>query len=385
VSGSLLGYDGAVPGPVLRVKQGEELSLRLFNELGEPTCLHWHGVRGPNAMDGVPGLTQPPLGPGESFDIRFRPPDAGTFWYHAHSSGQVDRGLHGALIIEEPNPVNVDRDLALVLGMPDGGESPPRGLILVNGAVQPDIPVRSGERLRLRLINATSARGLSLKLEGHAAWVMAIDGQPAEPFLAREGRVGLAPGSRVDVFLDATASAGASAPILSGLRDEYSIARLIYQASGHGPAKPRSQPPPLPSNPLPARIDLKNALRVDMTVARALTGGGVAGNGLAAGTRAGTLTPWSATPTFTVKRGRPVSLALHNPSGHPQVVHLHGHHFRLLDRLDDGWKPYWLDTLVVGEQIERIAFVADNPGKWLIDCRTLDGTDVGTAGWFVVT
>ena len=127
MSGSLLGYDGAVPGPVLRVKQGEELSLRLVNELGEPTCLHWHGVRGPNAMDGVPGLTQPPLGPGESFDIRFRPPDAGTFWYHAHSSGQVDRGLHGALIIEEPNPVNVDRDLALVLGMPDGGNRPPAG------------------------------------------------------------------------------------------------------------------------------------------------------------------------------------------------------------------------------------------------------------------
>ena len=76
-------------------------------------------------------------------------------------------------------------------------------------------------------------------------------------------------------------------------------------------------------------------------------------------------------------------MALHNPSGHPQVVHLHGHHFRLLDRLDDGWKPYWLDTLVVGGQIERIAFVADNPGKWLIDCRTLDGADIGTAGWFV--
>ena len=124
-SGSLLGYDGAVPGPVLRVKQGEELRLQLFNELAEPTCLHWHGVRGPNAMDGVPGLTQPPLGPGENFDFSFRPPDAGTFWYHAHAPGQVDRGLHGALIIEEPNPVDVDRDLSLVLGMPARGNCPP--------------------------------------------------------------------------------------------------------------------------------------------------------------------------------------------------------------------------------------------------------------------
>jgi FtsP/CotA-like multicopper oxidase with cupredoxin domain len=389
-SGSLLGYDGNVPGPLLRTKQGEELRLRLFNELAEPTSLHWHGVRLPNAMDGVPDLTQPPLGPGASFDYRFRPPDAGTFWYHAHSSEHADRGLHGALIVEEPEPVDVDRDVALVLGMPEGAESHPRELVLVNGSVRPDIPVRSGERLRLRLINATSARGLALKLEGQAPWVMAIDGQATEPFLAREGRVGLAPGSRVDLFLDATASAGAGARLLSGLRDEYPIARLVYQAGGRAPAKPRSQPPPLPSNPLPARIDLKNALRADMTVAGAKAGGAKAGGAMAGGTMAGAppagdVMSWSAAPIFTVTRGRPVSLALHNPIAHPHVVHLHGHHFRLLDRLDDGWKPNRLDTLVVGELVERIAFVADNPGKWLIECRMLDRTDGGTAAWFLVT
>jgi len=259
--------------------------------------------------------------------------------------------------------------------MPDAAQSHPRELALVNGAVRPDIPVQPGERLRLRLINATGARGLSLRLEGHAPWVMAIDGQPAEPFLARENRVGLAPGGRVDLFLDATASAGAIASFLSGLRDEAPIARLVYQASGHAPATRRSQPLPLPSNPLPARIDLKNALRADMAVAE--TG---AGNAMA-----GSITPRSATPIFTASRGRPVSLALRNPSGRPHVVHLHGHHFRLLDRLDDGWKPYWLDTLVVGELGERIAFVADNPGKWLIECRMLDRTDGGTAAWFVVS
>ncbi len=367
-SGSLLGYEGTVPGPILRAKQGEELALRLLNDLAEPTSLHWHGVRLPNAMDGVPDMTQPPLEPGGSFDYRFSPPDAGTFWYHAHASEQVDRGLYGALIIEEPEPVEVDRDIALLLG------PHPSERILVNGAVRPDIPVSPGERLRLRLINATSARGFALKVEGHAPWIMAIDGQPAEPFLAREGRVGLAPGSRVDLFLDATASAGATAPLLTGQRDEHTIARLIYQAGGRAPPRPRSQPPPLPSNPLPARIDLKNALRVDMTVGDAR-----------AGATAGRMMTWSSTPIFSVKRGRPVSLALRNPSAHPHVMHLHGHHFRLLDRLDDGWKPYWLDTLVVGELVERIAFVADNPGKWLIECRMLDRAGSGTAAWFMVT
>jgi FtsP/CotA-like multicopper oxidase with cupredoxin domain len=374
-SGSLLGYEGTVPGPVLRAKQGEELNLRLFNELAEPTSLHWHGVRLPNAMDGVPDLTHPPIGPGASLDYRFRAPDAGTFWYHAHSPAQVDQGLYGALVIEEPNPVDVDRDVALVLGMPAAAGPLPREVVLVNGAVRPDIPLRAGERLRLRLINATRARGISLKVEGHAPWVMAIDGQPAEPFLAHESRVWLAPGGRVDLFLDATASEGAVASLLAGLREEYPIARLIYQAGGHVPPSPRSPPLPLPSNSLPARIDLKGALRADMTV-----GGAVAASEIPRKEM-----PRSATPLFTVSRGRAVSLAIHNPTSHPHVVHVHGHHFRLLDRLDDGWKPYWLDTLVVGEPTERIAFVADNPGQWLIECQMLDRTDAGTAAWFVVT
>ena len=78
-------------------------------------------------------------------------------------------------------------------------------------------------------------------------------------------------------------------------------------------------------------------------------------------------------------------LALTNRMTTPVTFHLHGHHFRLLDRLDDGWKPFWLDTLVVGEQVERIAFVADNPGKWLIHSRRLEQTGTDVAVWFAVT
>jgi len=226
--------------------------------------------------------------------------------------------------------------------------------------------VRSGERLRLRLINATTARGLSLKLEGHAPWVMAIDGQPTEPLLAREGRVGLGPGSRVDLFIDATREGGTVAPLVEGVRDEQPVARLVYQRGGEARAARRSAPLPLPPNPLPAGIDLKNSLKAELKLGNArpldLTG----------------------TPPFTVRRSRAVTLGLHNPSGRLQVVHLHGHHFRLLDRLDDGWKPYWMDTLLVGAAIERVAFVADNPGKWLLEGRALERPDTETAAWFVV-
>ena len=105
------------PARRLRVKRGEELKVRLVNELPEPTVIHWHGLRLPNAMDGVPHLTQAPVEPGKSFDYRFNAPDAGTFWYHSHlySSEQLERGLYGVLIVDEPQPVEVDRDIVLVL------------------------------------------------------------------------------------------------------------------------------------------------------------------------------------------------------------------------------------------------------------------------------
>src|SRR5260370_23966234 len=110
-------YDGAVPGPTIRVAQGKPVRIIVSNEVGEDTTVHWHGIRLLNTMDGVPGLTQPPIGPGKSFTYEFTPPDAGTFWYHPHADTlqQLGRGLAGALIVEEPEPIAVDRDLLWVI------------------------------------------------------------------------------------------------------------------------------------------------------------------------------------------------------------------------------------------------------------------------------
>jgi FtsP/CotA-like multicopper oxidase with cupredoxin domain len=359
-----LRYNGALPGPTLRGKRGEELRLRLVNELAEPTSVHWHGVRLPNPMDGVPQLTQSAIAPGASFDYRFNPPDAGTFWYHAPVGAQVDQGLYGALIVEEDQPVGVDRDILLVLGtVADGADA--RAPVLVNGSLRPDIAVTSGERLRLRLINATASRRLALRLEGHAAWVMAIDGQPVEPALARDSRLALGPGNRADLFVDATRDSGTVAPLMAGVAEEQPIARLVYERGGDARKAHHSNPVALPPNALPARIDLKGSLKVTLAGAKPLDGAGA--------------------PLFSVRRGRAVTLALRGTGGRPWSVHVHGHHFRLLDRLDDGWKPYWLDTLIIGEQTERIAFVADNPGKWLIGCRALEQPSTDAGAWFAVT
>jgi FtsP/CotA-like multicopper oxidase with cupredoxin domain len=107
-------YEGTVPGPELRVRQGRPVRITVLNKLDEDTTVHWHGIRLPNAMDGVPGLTQKPIRPGESFVYEFIPPDAGTFWYHPHQHTvqQLGRGLAGALVVEEPGSLpGIDRDL----------------------------------------------------------------------------------------------------------------------------------------------------------------------------------------------------------------------------------------------------------------------------------
>src|SRR5262245_17072438 len=185
------GFDGTTPGPLLRVRRSQELKVRVINDLPEPTVVHWHGVRLPNAMDGVPHLTQAPIAPGASFEYRFTPPDAGTFWYHSHqySSEQLARGLYGALVVDEAEPVDIDRDVALVVSdwrlKPDGtvDEASFRSLhdaamagrigqhVTANGMPVADIAVKTNERLRLRFINAANARVMILRLDRHRPFV----------------------------------------------------------------------------------------------------------------------------------------------------------------------------------------------------------------------
>ena len=352
------GYDGTVPGPVLRVKRGEELKVRLVNELSADTAIHWYGVRVPNGMDGTT-LTQKPVAPGASHDYRFTPPDAGTFWYRPPIRTAQNRSLHGLLIVDEAKPADVDRDLALILDASATG-------FRANGLGSLDIPVTANERIRLRLINVAD-RFITLRLDRHPVAVMAIDGQPAEPFGAREGRITLSPGNRADLFLDAVLQPGSIAPIV--VQDDAAdapLARLVYAKGVSARSEPRGAAMPLAANALPERIELRSARRFDLALdadARELP------------TR----------PHFTVQRGRAVVLAIANRTTAPHVLHIHGHHVRLLDALDDGWKPFWLDTILcVPQQTTRIAFVADNAGKWMLHARAV-GAGTQSLAWFEVS
>lgn len=111
------GFNGSVPGPVLRYRQGDRVRIIVRNALPDETTVHWHGLRVLNAMDGVPQVTQVPIPTGGEFTYEFSVPDSGTYWYHPHQKSfeQVARGLYGAFIVEESRPIEVDREVLWVL------------------------------------------------------------------------------------------------------------------------------------------------------------------------------------------------------------------------------------------------------------------------------
>ncbi len=371
-------FDGGVPGPLLRTRPGEELKVRVAGDLTEPLVIHWHGIRGANALDGPPPSVVVPGGK----DYRLTPPDAGTFWYR--SLARQGRALYGPLIVDEASGPAVDRDVILVLDnwrlRADGtlDETSPDDVATVNGTSPVSIPARTNERLRLRLINAGD-RIFPLRIERHDARVVAVDGQPAQPFLARDGRLALAPGNRIDLFVDALLPPGSAASLFTDVRDQETVIGQIVYAADRARDQPLPAPVALPANPLPDRIDLGASLKAELMLddrSRLFVS-------LPLPQSHPLETP---PPVFTTRRGRPVTLSVTNRTPMARVIHPHGHTMRLLDRLDDGWKPFWLDTVLVeaGATV-RLAFVTDFPGRWLIESRPLRAREPAEAAWFDVS
>ncbi len=110
------GFNQQVPGPVIKARKGDTLVVKLKNSLAEPTIIHWHGIRLPAAMDGT-GEVQKPVQPGQEFEYRFTLDDAGTFWYHSHHNEtvQMERGMYGAIIVEDEQDPVVDAEKLFVI------------------------------------------------------------------------------------------------------------------------------------------------------------------------------------------------------------------------------------------------------------------------------
>ena len=404
-------YNGSVPGPELRIRQGGRLRVDVENRLSVDTTVHWHGIRLPNAMDGVPHLTQPPIAKhGGRFTYDFELLDAGTFWYHPHLGNpeQVGRGLYGALIVEEYQPPAVDRDLVWVLSdwrldrdarnVEDFGDFMDAShagrignTVTVNGTVSETFEVRAGERIRLRLINACNARIFRLRFDGHAPWVIALDGHPLEshqPF-----RVVLGPGMRADLVLDCVGAPGSRHRVVDDFyeRQAYRLLDLVY-----ADAKPvratSANVPQLPPNPVPQpqleRVE-RHQVRFEggmMGRMPAMQGAGATMDdmSMSGGGRSGMA--WTVNgksvadhthhhePMLTLVQGRSYVLELINDTAWHHPIHLHGHTFAVISR---NGKPnvsrVWSDTVLLDPRTTvEIAFVADNPGHWMFHCHVLD-------------
>jgi FtsP/CotA-like multicopper oxidase with cupredoxin domain len=417
-------YDGAIPGPLLRLKQGEPARIVVANGLAEDTTVHWHGIRVPNAMDGVPFLTQPPIKPGETFAYEFTPPDAGTFWYHTHDHGleQLARGLGGPIIVEEREPVAVDRDILWFLsdwrltedgqiasgygGMMDAGMSGRVGnFVTLNGQGETTDRVRAGERIRLRLVNGAVARMMALRFEGHRPVVVALDGQPCEPHEPRDGQIVLGPAMRADLIVDMVGAPGRRYSVIDDFYDglSYRLTELVYDDQPPLRARSSDAAIVLPRNPVP-EPDLAAAERHDLVLQGGMMGGGAmtgmggmigGGGGMMGGSKRGmggmmgmggdavwAINGASMTgdgsadmaPAFTFERGHSVALTLRNQTAWSHPMHFHGHSFRVLT-LNSVATPHhiWRDTVLLApKDAVEIAFVADNPGNWMLHCHVMD-------------
>jgi FtsP/CotA-like multicopper oxidase with cupredoxin domain len=393
------GFNQQLPGPVIRARKGDTVVVNVKNELSEPTMVHWHGVRLPAAMDGT-GVTQRPIQPGEAFEYRFEVPDAGTFWYHSHHNEtvQMERGLYGALIVEDAaDPVAADRERVLLIDdmkldaqndfarggfigrwkeRHDGREG---DTLLINGKEQPLLAMSAGQTERWRLINASSARYVLLHLGGRPFRIIGTDGGLIEaPREATE--VLLTPGERLEVlvgpFTEGERFALESLPynrmtFLKARRQTFATVQVgaPQPSVARIPARLRNLVP-LASADAPATRKVKLSVDpswkhgIDFTV-----NGSV--HTADAPVHVGELQVWEVSNTSLMD--------------HP--FHLHGFFFQVLQI--NGKAPEflaWKDTVnLPPRSTVKIAWIPDNrPGRWMYHCHILEHHEAGMMAHFDV-
>ncbi len=404
-------YDSRIPGPELRLTQGQRLTRMFENALPQASTIHWHGIRIDNAMDGVPKLTQDAVAPGETFQYDFEVPDAGTYWYHPHNRTweQMARGLSGPLIVEERDPPEVDHDIPLLIddwrlekdgssvadfgSMRDWSHAGRLGnFVTVNGATEFRKPVRARDRLGLRLINTPNARIYRGGLQGLKGWVVAFDGQPLEQ-LQPAGEFLLAPAQRMDLIVDVEdgVEEGVIYEIERGNR--YVLASFPLEGGRRNVALPTLEP--LAPNPVPSAKGYEPDITADLVMSggamgqmthailkgqkkpiRELVRDGMAWsfNGIAG---------MAETPLIEARTGQVIRMKIVNDTQWPHAIHLHGHHFQ--ERHSNEVAGPFRDTIYFDRnQTREIMFVADNPGKWMLHCHMLEHAAAGMMAWIDV-
>ncbi len=420
-------YNGQFPGPEIRLREGERLRVTLENRLPDATTIHWHGVPVPNAMDGVPGVTQAPVPAGGRFVYDYVAEPAGSYIYHSHVGLQLDQGLVGPLVIEErTSHVAYDRDYVVVLddlllseptpasqrrggmmgrgmmrgmrgrmggerGMTEEGQErqmmiqdparPDYDALLINGRTAADPPafeVRRGERVRLRFVNLSSATTFRVAIAGHRMTVTHTDGRPVEPVTVDSFPIGM--GERYDVVVEAN-NPGFWTLAAASVLGNPEPARAVLRYADARQTTPG--PGDVPSGQAVGRtlrlrdlIALETPIGVssepDRTFKLTLSWGMMMApdEWTIEGQKYPDAEPLEIGPRERIR----VSMTNMSPIHHP--MHLHGHFFRVGDALKE--------TVLVPAHRGHVAFefTADNPGDWFFHCHNLYHLEAGMARVF---
>ncbi|CRK61456.1 Multicopper oxidase [Alloactinosynnema sp. L-07] len=373
-------FNGTIPGPQIKVKQGELVEVTLTNkDVPTGVSAHWHGVDVPNAEDGVPGLTQDAVMPGGKHVYRFRAPDVGSYWYHSHqqSSEQVRKGLYGGFIVE-PKDGPAESDVKDIQVLQHAFTTTENKVAYTNGDSDKleKQTIEAGTKVRLRLTN-TDSLIKRFALVGVTYKVTAVDGQDInKPTDLKDTLLTLGGGGRYDV--EFTMPSG-PVRLAEKQRPEEGI---LFSPNGSGELKADFTVPEFDvtqyGSPMPTEFnaDSKFAVSEDRYL-----------DNQAGFFDGGFNLLWSVNghvfpdvPTLTVREGDLVKVKFINRSHLDHPMHLHGHHALVLAR--NGKKatgsPIWLDTVTVapGETWE-VAFKADNPGLWMDHCHNLDHAKIG--------
>jgi FtsP/CotA-like multicopper oxidase with cupredoxin domain len=424
-------YGDTVPGPLLRATAGDLLRVSVDNELPADTSVHWHGVALSNDMDGVPGMTQQPIEAGGAFDYEFTVPDPGTYFYHPHSGVQLDRGLYGVLVVDDPvEPRDHDLEWIVVLddwvdgtgrtpddvlaglrrasareagtehgsmgmgGMDHGSmgmggmDHGSRGMggmmspllggagdvvypyYLINGRV-PSAPetlrARAGQRVRIRIVNAASDTAFRLALAGHRLTVTHSDGFPVTPVDTDALLLGM--GERYDVMVTLDDGVFALVAVAEGKAGQ----GLAVVRSGGGAAPPATTRPDELDRRLLTGADLRPTEGVMLPEAPVDRSHDLV--------LSGSMSPYRWTingATFEdsdplqVRQGERVRLRFHNMSMMFHPMHVHGHTFALAH---GGARK---DTSIVRPmQTLVVDLDADNPGQWAAHCHNIYHAETG--------
>lgn len=385
-------YNGQVPGPLIHAQVGQTLRVVVDNELEEETTIHWHGLRIPDDQDGVPSMMDP-VQPGSTYTYEFELPDAGSFWYHPHynATEQIERGLQGAIVIDEAEVPAVDRDRYFVVddvllndsGQIKGGFANPDSMtvmmgrygntLLLNGSTETlTDTIAPGSVERWRVVNTSNARDVKVDIVGASYRVVASDGGIVpEPYT--KSKVHLPPGQRYDFEVRPDEGATeVTLDVLPGGGERYSMFSATVTGDALTTATPEWTPADLPEV-VTAEQEVEIVLDAD-TSGQSMTW-----------TINGEV--YDEMMSIPVAGSVPTRILITEKSGIGHPFHLHGQFFQIVSEDgNDPEQPGFKDTVWVSGESEIELYTGfENPGRWMAHCHILEHAEAGMMTEFEVS